>query len=703
MLLGSLATISTVAPAGTPSAAGTLAPTVGAAKTVAPTSMGPSAGSPMVNAAVSSLGHGAGPARGVPADCAVTGGGQATCGGAPSHPVGSAGKAPALSHGPDAAAPAVDPVWYNVTANLSSHSGGNIPSVEFSGRMAYDPQLSEVVLFNGESNVSDFDNQTWVYNGNSWTNLTGSLATAPSGRQGAGLAYDPAFNGVVLIGGFNDLDYALNDTWVFSGAGWTNVTATVGLPHDVFDETVGWAYGGMAYDPALSTMVLEDGCLNFACTDIWGQTFFLNATGWAAAWGPGTLTNATFLAWSNLAYDAADGYMLSYGGYDYYEEASSNDTFTMTTWGTWVNITNHDAGCVALVCYTPPGRVSAAMTWDGQLNAVLLVDGFNGTTGVWLNDSWTFAGGVWLPADLTSPEAPSTFCGTAQPAMAEMSDNIAPFIIGGASSAFAGCWTSEWVYEAPPQATLTVAPHPIQIGTAVTYTAGWAAGTGTGVVAGWNVSYGNGHFSSLRAAAGQNSSTVYGKAFPYTYTATGTFAANATWTDFFYISSGKATASLTVYPALVATISASATSITAGGTVSFTTSPTGGSGTYTYLWSFGDRTSSTAQNPPAHTFSSAGTYVVNLTVTDSATGHSVNSTVSVTVKAATGFSLSGSTLTYLILGIVVLLVVIVAVVLLTRRRKKPASAAAWQSGTPPAGTGAPPSGAMGEAPPPPPS
>jgi len=55
-------------------------------------------------------------------------------------------------------------------------------------------------------------------------------------------------------------------------------------------------------------------------------------------------------------------------------------------------------------------------------------------------------------------------------------------------------------------------------------------------------------------------------------------------------------------------------------TVTFTGSATGGQQPYTYLWQFGDGTSSTAQNP-SYTFTAAGNFLVEFYTTDSA-GHS---------------------------------------------------------------------------------
>ncbi len=52
-------------------------------------------------------------------------------------------------------------------------------------------------------------------------------------------------------------------------------------------------------------------------------------------------------------------------------------------------------------------------------------------------------------------------------------------------------------------------------------------------------------------------------------------------------------------------------------TVVFNTLPFGGTPGYSYSWSFGDRGTSTLENP-THSYSEAGTYTVSLTVKDAA-------------------------------------------------------------------------------------
>src|SRR5215467_7602996 len=53
-----------------------------------------------------------------------------------------------------------------------------------------------------------------------WMQL--STSNAPSGRASAAMAYDPVSNKIVLFGGFGLSGY-LNDTWTFDGTTWTKV------------------------------------------------------------------------------------------------------------------------------------------------------------------------------------------------------------------------------------------------------------------------------------------------------------------------------------------------------------------------------------------------------------------------------------------------------------------------------------------------
>ncbi len=84
------------------------------------------------------------------------------------------------------------------------------------------------------------------------------------------------------------------------------------------------------------------------------------------------------------------------------------------------------------------------------------------------------------------------------------------------------------------------------------------------------------------------------------------------------------------------------TTISVGQSVDFESSASNGSSPYTYQWDFGcGATNSTEQNPGSIIFSTAGTYTVTLTVTDS-TGNTAESSVTVTVSTSTSTALTVS-------------------------------------------------------------
>ena len=68
--------------------------------------------------------------------------------------------------------------------------------------------------------------------------------------------------------------------------------------------------------------------------------------------------------------------------------------------------------------------------------------------------------------------------------------------------------------------------------------------------------------------------------------------------------------------------------------IQFRGSATGGSPPYTWLWDFGDGSTSTEQNP-VHTYTSPGNYTVTLTVTDSEGNNATDVTTAIIVESDT--------------------------------------------------------------------
>jgi len=101
----------------------------------------------------------------------------------------------------------------------------------------------------------------------------------------------------------------------------------------------------------------------------------------------------------------------------------------------------------------------------------------------------------------------------------------------------------------------------------------------------------------------------------HTYSSSGTPTVTVTVTDSL-LNTDNATINMTVNPPLSVTCSANPNPALVGYAVSFRCAPSGGVLPYTYSWDFGDSHRSTDQNPK-HTYTAAGVFGAQVTVTDS--------------------------------------------------------------------------------------
>lgn len=123
------------------------------------------------------------------------------------------------------------------------------PSARYEHRMASDLNRDVVVLFGGYA-ASGYRNDTWEFNGTSWTQRT--FTTSPGVRYAHAMAYDPFRNVTVLFGGYNG-STLLGDTWEYNGTTWTQRFPTTSpsardLASMTFDENRGVIvlFGGSA-------------------------------------------------------------------------------------------------------------------------------------------------------------------------------------------------------------------------------------------------------------------------------------------------------------------------------------------------------------------------------------------------------------------------------------------------------------------------
>lgn len=129
------------------------------------------------------------------------------------------------------------------TPNVSQTPPANQPAVAFGFSIAADLATQHLVLFGG---VGDFG-ATWLWDGAAWART--QPPTSPPGRYGASSAFDPLISEVLLFGGTLATGQNANDTWAWDGRTWQELDVGRGGP-------AGGEGSDMAWDPSSSEMVL---------------------------------------------------------------------------------------------------------------------------------------------------------------------------------------------------------------------------------------------------------------------------------------------------------------------------------------------------------------------------------------------------------------------------------------------------------------
>lgn len=157
--------------------------------------------------------------------------------------------------------------WDGTTwTNVPTASG---LAARFGHAMAYDPVRKTIVLFGGGNGSVKF-NDTWERNSAAESVWTLRSSTGPSARVSAALSSsgDPA-GGVLMVGGMADTSVLMNDAWVWDGATWTQTIvprSTIPTPRQK---------ARMVYDPLLRRAILFGGRdRNGVCGDV----LFANVT-----------------------------------------------------------------------------------------------------------------------------------------------------------------------------------------------------------------------------------------------------------------------------------------------------------------------------------------------------------------------------------------------------------------------------------------
>ncbi len=219
------------------------------------------------------------------------------------------------------------------------------------------------------------------------------------------MAYDPATNQLVLFGAGVG-----NSTWVWSGTAWTQVddTGDAGCTGDCTNSPPALNTFGMAYDPA-SRAIIVFGSNNYNFTWAWNGTTWTQV---ADGSSPGCTTAcpnsppATY--GTQLAYDAATGQMVEFGGTSSYDDSppdlNYNDTWILSYRSgsySWAQVDDSGSpGCTTTCPNSPPGRNVAQMTYDPATKQLVLWGGeVNGGKANGTNATWLWNGTTWNQVD----------------------------------------------------------------------------------------------------------------------------------------------------------------------------------------------------------------------------------------------------------------------------------------------------------------
>ena len=237
----------------------------------------------------------------------------------------------------------------------------------FTHAMAYDSARGRTVVFGGSQDGMTALNDTWEWDGASWTQVATS---GPPGRWNHAMAYDAQRGVVVMFGGNSSQGY-FGDTWTWNGSTWQQVASGGPSPRTA---------PAAAYDSVRGRVVLFGGGDN---SGQFGDTWEWNGTTWIPmllATGPAPRTDHT------LAFDSLRARTVMFGG-----------TATSDTWE-WNGLQWSLRSQVG-----PLPRSIHAMAFESRVGLTVLHGGL-AAGGVALVDTWAWNGTAWTM--LSAPAFP---------------------------------------------------------------------------------------------------------------------------------------------------------------------------------------------------------------------------------------------------------------------------------------------------------
>jgi len=268
------------------------------------------------------------------------------------------------------------------------------PSARRFPAMEYDSDREVMLLFGGVDADGNRLDDTWEFDGSSWTEL--SPSNPPSPRSASGIAYDVARERMVLYGGVDDTGRR-GDTWEFVGGEW--VLVSDGGPNS--------SQAGMAYDRSREVVVRYGGETGSGKTR---RTWEYDGLGWTEvdSGTPGYRSN------HDMAYDSSLGGCVAYGG------ITAGGGYLNDTW-LW------DGSSWTELASGPPARQRHTLVTDDGCGGVLLFGGLLESLEN-TDEVWRLVDGAWVAVSGSGPSAREQHAAAFHSGMESM------FVFGGESA-----------------------------------------------------------------------------------------------------------------------------------------------------------------------------------------------------------------------------------------------------------------------------
>ncbi|MCG3173908.1 MAG: hypothetical protein GMKNLPBB_02119 [Myxococcota bacterium] len=238
----------------------------------------------------------------------------------------------------------------------------SFPDGQSDHAMTYDSARRRVIL-HGSTSLQDKD-VTWEWDGVNWTQF--KSARKPAARSGHMMAYDSNRKRTVLFGGLTRTSgpgSSDGEIWEWDGAQWYNPQPSM--------RPLGRYVQAMAFDAARRLTLMSGGFINTSGGHWYGDTWTWDGLEWKEI-RPATVPEAR--SGHKADYDPIRRRVVFFGGLT--ASGQRNDTWEWDG-NNWVEVQTADR---------PPARVAHWVSYDVERKELVLFGGFDGKN--FLGDMW---------------------------------------------------------------------------------------------------------------------------------------------------------------------------------------------------------------------------------------------------------------------------------------------------------------------------